>query len=201
MIQTTFLLRSLTEQSVLIPIKESKGYDIDLYGDVGDILMGAKRKNHESSNKGTCANMVTIRRLDLEARIFEAHKQRLMEPQLFALFCEELTREINLLRMEGRAQLSGAQNKLKRITRELDKLLDLYLTDTSWIRRAILPALIACRQPKGNCCGFWPRQVHHLHFCTRIWRLLTVRHWKVCMRMFIQTLNTHVLRQRLYCVH
>jgi len=89
--------------------------------------MSAKCKKRYSSNKGTCANMVTIRRLDLEARILEAHKQRLMEPQLFALFCEELTREINRLHMEGRAQLSGSQNKLKRITRELDKLFDLYL--------------------------------------------------------------------------
>lgn len=80
-------------------------------------------------NKGPCANMATIRRLDLETRILDALKQRLMEPQLFALFCEEFTREMNRLRMEGRAQLSSAQNELNRITRELDKRFDLYFTD------------------------------------------------------------------------
>jgi len=38
-----------------------------------------------NGNKDTCTNMTIIGRLDLEARILDALKQRLMEPQLFAL--------------------------------------------------------------------------------------------------------------------
>ncbi|WP_448955100.1 hypothetical protein [Labrys neptuniae] len=52
-----------------------------------------------------------------------------MEPGLFKEFCEEFTREMNRLRMEGRASIDAAEAEFKRIERELDKIMDLYLKD------------------------------------------------------------------------
>jgi hypothetical protein len=49
-------------------------------------------------NKGTCANRKTIARADLERRILGALSGRLMDPELFEVFCEEFTAETNRLR-------------------------------------------------------------------------------------------------------
>ncbi|MFG1230620.1 recombinase family protein, partial [Xanthobacter autotrophicus NCIMB 11399] len=45
--------------------------------------------------------------------------------------CEELTREMNRLRMEGRASIDAAEAEIKRIDRELDKLMKLVLASDS----------------------------------------------------------------------
>lgn len=50
---------------------------------------------------------------------------------LLAEFCEEFTREMNWLRMEGRASIDAAEAEIKRIDRELDKLMKLILTSGS----------------------------------------------------------------------
>jgi site-specific DNA recombinase len=78
-------------------------------------------------NKGTCNNRKNIRRDQLEARVLNALSHRLMEPALFKEFCEEFTREMNRLSMEGRASIDTARTEIKRIDRELDTLLDLIL--------------------------------------------------------------------------
>ena len=46
-------------------------------------------------NKGTCGNRLNIRRDQLEARVLTALKEHLMNPELFAVFCEEFTRRMN----------------------------------------------------------------------------------------------------------
>jgi site-specific DNA recombinase len=78
-------------------------------------------------NKGTCNNRRNIRRDQLEARVLNALRHRLMEPALFKEFCDEFTREMNRLSMDGRASIDTAQTEIKRIDRELDTLLDLIL--------------------------------------------------------------------------
>jgi site-specific DNA recombinase len=80
-------------------------------------------------NKGTCDNRKNIRRDQLEARVLSALRHHLMDPALFKEFCDEFTREMNRLRMEGRASIDAAQADLKRIERELEKIMDLYLKD------------------------------------------------------------------------
>jgi hypothetical protein len=50
-----------------------------------------------------------------------------MDPALFREFCDEFTREMNRLRIEGRASLEAARSEVKRIDRELDTLLNLIL--------------------------------------------------------------------------
>src|SRR5258706_4249653 len=50
-----------------------------------------------------------------------------MDPALFKEFCDEFTREMNRLRMEGSASIEPARSEIKRIERELDTLLNLIL--------------------------------------------------------------------------
>ncbi|WP_296739687.1 recombinase family protein [Mesorhizobium sp.] len=78
-------------------------------------------------NKGTCDNRTNIRRDQLEARVLNALRHHLMDPILFKEFCEEFTREMNRLRMEGRTSIDAADAEIKRIDRELDTLLNLIL--------------------------------------------------------------------------
>lgn len=78
-------------------------------------------------NKGTCDNRKNIRRDRLEARVLNSLRHHLMDPALFTAFCDEFTREMNRLRMEGRASLDAAEAEIKKIDRELDTLLNLIL--------------------------------------------------------------------------
>ncbi|GLI25721.1 recombinase family protein [Xanthobacter flavus] len=82
-------------------------------------------------NKGTCDNRRNIRRDQFEARVLNALRHHLMDPALFKEFCEEFTREMNRLRMEGRASIDAAEAEIKRIDRELDKLMKLILASDS----------------------------------------------------------------------
>lgn len=88
-------------------------------------LVGCSR----ARNKGTCDNRKNIRRDQLEARVMNALRHHLMGPELFKEFCVEFTKEMNRLRMEGRASINGAEAEIKRIERELEKIMDLYLKD------------------------------------------------------------------------
>jgi site-specific DNA recombinase len=78
-------------------------------------------------NKGTCCNRMAIKRVELEERVLGALKNKLMDPALFREFCEEFTREMNRLRIEGRTSLEVARSEVNRIDRELDRLLNLIL--------------------------------------------------------------------------
>ncbi|WP_294535228.1 recombinase family protein [uncultured Rhodoblastus sp.] len=78
-------------------------------------------------NKGTCDNRVNIRSEALESRIVGALRENLMDPTLFKVFCEEFTRELNLVRTEARSGVDAAKTEIKRIDRELDTLLNIIL--------------------------------------------------------------------------
>lgn len=80
-------------------------------------------------SKGTCDNRLNIRRDTLEASILNGLDKHLMEPELFKEFCDEFTREVNKARMEARVSIEAAQAELKRVEREHEKILDLYLKD------------------------------------------------------------------------
>jgi hypothetical protein len=71
-------------------------------------------------NKGTCTNRLNIRRDQLEPRILHALQHRLMDPALFKAFCEEFTREMNSLRVEGRATVEGWQSELGKVERQIN---------------------------------------------------------------------------------
>ena len=80
-------------------------------------------------NKGTCDNRINIRRDELESRVLNALRTKLVDPELFAHFCEVFTQEMNRLRMEDRAGIASAEAELAKVNRELEKILDLYLSD------------------------------------------------------------------------
>ena len=80
-------------------------------------------------NKGTCDNRVNIRRDELEARVLAALRTRMLDPRLFAEFCDAYTRETNRLRMQARADIDAAQAEIGRIGREEERLMDLYLKE------------------------------------------------------------------------
>ncbi len=78
-------------------------------------------------NKGTCENRTNIRRDALEVRVLDALRHHLMEPELFAEFCQEFTREMNRMRSAGREAIESADTEVKKIDRDLDRLVDMIL--------------------------------------------------------------------------
>ncbi|MFK4873754.1 recombinase family protein [Novosphingobium sp. ZW T3_23] len=80
-----------------------------------------------SRNKGTCHNRATIRRDKLDSRVLHALRHHLMDPSLFAEYCEEFTREMNRLRKDAGKAIAAAQTEVKKIDRDLDKLVDTIL--------------------------------------------------------------------------
>lgn len=93
------------------------------------MISGAHVGCSTARNKGTCQNRLNIRRDALETRVLTALQKHLMDPALFAVFCEEFTRRMNERRMEASSALSSARTELQRTQRELQKLVDLYLKD------------------------------------------------------------------------
>lgn len=57
--------------------------------------------------RGTCSNKLTISRQEVEERVLTALQEKLLRRDFFEDFCRELTSEMNRLRMEQRASLSG----------------------------------------------------------------------------------------------
>ncbi|WP_156681784.1 recombinase family protein [Sphingomonas profundi] len=78
-------------------------------------------------NKGTCDNRTNLRRDELEARVLSALRHQLMEPALFAEFCEEFTREMNRIRSAGSQTLEASRAEIRKIDRDLDRLVDMIL--------------------------------------------------------------------------
>jgi site-specific DNA recombinase len=87
------------------------------YSMISSELMGCST----ARNKGICDNRANIRRDVLETRVLTALKSRLMDPPLFAEFCEEFTRELNRVRMEGQAGLEAMKALRARVDRQLDR--------------------------------------------------------------------------------
>ena len=130
-------------------------------------------------NKGTCDNRKNIRRDELEVRVLGALREHLMEPDLFAQFCEEFTREMNRLRSAGRQTLDAAAAEIKKIDRDLDMLVDMILRGGAADRlnarmvsmearkRDLEAALDRSKDPgpllHPEMAGYYRRQVHSLH--------------------------------------
>ncbi|RWR04250.1 recombinase family protein [Paenirhodobacter populi] len=80
-------------------------------------------------NKGTCDNRVNIRRDELESRVLNALRSRMLDPKIFAEFCDAYTKEINRLRMESSAHINRAKAEIEKIDKEEQRLMDLYLKE------------------------------------------------------------------------
>ena len=73
--------------------------------------------------RGTCTNKLTIPRQEVEARVLTALQEKLLRRDFFEEFCREFTKEMNRLRMEQRASLSGAKRELERVQRDIKKII------------------------------------------------------------------------------
>ena len=74
-------------------------------------------------NKGTCANLLTIRRDVLEATVLDALRHRLMDPELYAVFVAEFTAEWNRLQASAGAGLGAKRSELAEVRRRIDGLI------------------------------------------------------------------------------
>jgi site-specific DNA recombinase len=73
-------------------------------------------------SRGTCTNRLTVSRMEVEQRVLDAVRDKLMRKDLFEEFCHEYTRETNRLRMEQHAGASSARRELGKVEREIGKL-------------------------------------------------------------------------------
>ncbi len=80
-------------------------------------------------DRGTCTNRLRISRLEVESRVLNALKTKLLRRDFFEEFCREFTKEMNRLRMERAARISSAKRELARIEARRKKLIDLVLDD------------------------------------------------------------------------
>ncbi len=95
------------------------------YSMISQTLVGCST----ARNKGICKNRLNIRRDGLEKRVLDGLKGHLMDPELFAIFCEEFTRRMNERRMEARAAIDAAHAEIPRIERDLERLVDRFLKE------------------------------------------------------------------------
>ena len=85
------------------------------------IQWGETLAGFNARSRGTCDNRLTITRVEIEQRVLNAVRDKLMRRDLFEEFCDEFTREINRLRTERHAGAAQAQRQLAKIDRELRK--------------------------------------------------------------------------------
>ena len=72
-------------------------------------------------NKGTCGCRTTISQAELEGRVLDAIKSRLMDPELTKVFCQEYVSQLNRTRIERNASITLKQKELAKIDREMEK--------------------------------------------------------------------------------
>jgi site-specific DNA recombinase len=75
-------------------------------------------------NKGTCDNLLTVRRDELEATVLHGLKDRLMQPELVAVLIAEFHREVNRQRAEQDEHHERTSRDLEKTQREIRRLID-----------------------------------------------------------------------------
>jgi len=85
------------------------------YSTISATLIGCST----ARKKGTCDNRMNIRRDELETRVLNALRTKLVDPAMF-VFTQEMNRQ-------GRAGIAAAEAESAQIDRELDTLLNLIL--------------------------------------------------------------------------
>ena len=75
-------------------------------------------------NKGTCDNLLTVRRDELEATVLDGLKDQLMHPELVTAFIGEFHREVNRQRAEQDGSRERTTRNLEKTQREIGRLID-----------------------------------------------------------------------------
>jgi DNA invertase Pin-like site-specific DNA recombinase len=75
-------------------------------------------------NKGTCDNLLAVRRDHLEATVLDGLKHQLMHPELVTAFIDEFRREINRQRTEQDSTRERTKRDLERTEREIRRVIE-----------------------------------------------------------------------------
>ena len=75
-------------------------------------------------NKGTCDNLLTMRRDALEAKVLDGLKHRLMRPEMVRTFADEFHRELNRLASEQDAHRDCVTRDLAKTKREIGRVIE-----------------------------------------------------------------------------
>jgi site-specific DNA recombinase len=105
-------------------------------------------------SRGTCDNLRSIKRQEVEARVLRAMRERFFDPGAFDAFCEGFTEELNRLRREYRTQVATTPREIDGLNRRSKEIMELLLQgfrDEAWkaelrrieARRTELEAVIA----------------------------------------------------------
>jgi hypothetical protein len=98
-------------------------------------------------NKGTCDNLLTVRRDELEAKVLDGLKDQLMHPELVTTFIEEFHREVNRQRAEQDGCRDRAGHDLEKAERTLEARrikLHAQLGAAPLPCHACIPTLLSC---------------------------------------------------------
>lgn len=96
-------------------------------------------------SKGTCEKTNTIARKEVEERVLGALQRRLMEPTLFAVFCEAFTSEMNRLQRAAASNVETRRREVDGVERDLDRLVQALMDSVSG---ATLKAKIAALEDR-----------------------------------------------------
>jgi site-specific DNA recombinase len=75
-------------------------------------------------NKGTCDNLLTVRRDKLEATVLDGLRHQLMHPELVTAFVDEFRREMNRQRAEEDGRHDRTARDLEKTQREIRRLIE-----------------------------------------------------------------------------
>lgn len=75
-------------------------------------------------NKGTCDNLLTVRRDELEAKVLDGLKEQLMQPELVTAFIDEFHKEVNRQRAEQDGRRDRTARDLEKTEREIRRLIE-----------------------------------------------------------------------------
>ena len=75
-------------------------------------------------SKGTCDNSRTVKRQEIEARVLEGLKRRLVTPELVQVFMTTFQEEVNKLQAERAQSREAKERDYEKTVRELEKLVD-----------------------------------------------------------------------------
>jgi site-specific DNA recombinase len=75
-------------------------------------------------NKGTCDNLLVLRRDDLEARVLHGLRHQLMHPELVKTFIDEFRREVNRQASERDVRRDRASRDLEKAERDIRRLIE-----------------------------------------------------------------------------
>jgi site-specific DNA recombinase len=75
-------------------------------------------------NKGTCRNLLTLRRDELEAKVLNGLRHQLMRPEMVRTFIEEFHREVNRQASEQDLRHDRTKRDLEKTEREIRRLIE-----------------------------------------------------------------------------